>query len=147
MMDRTHTQRFGNGYEKWGDALNAGFQLVPDVLLKHQSRLGLTPADLVVLLNVLMHWWFADQLPFPKTALIARRMGVAQRTVQRSLQRLEHHGLIERVKGQKPNEATRFDPSVLVRRLVPLAQRDPGYRERIVGAGLRLKLDENEFRQ
>jgi hypothetical protein len=131
MMNTTDT-KFGNAHEKWGDALNAGFQLVPDVLLKHQDRLGLTPVDLVVLLNVLMHWWFADQLPFPKTALIARRMGVGQRTVQRSLQRLEQRGLIERVKGQKPGDATRFDPSALAHRLVPLAQRDPGYRERAI---------------
>jgi hypothetical protein len=62
----------GAAHEKWGDALNAGFQLVPDVLLKHQSRLGLNPVDLVRLLDVLMHWWFAEQLPFPKTSLISR---------------------------------------------------------------------------
>jgi Helix-turn-helix domain len=111
MIDTTDTQRVGTAYEKWGDALNAGFQLVPDVLLKHQSRLGLSPVDLAVLLNVLMHWWFAEQLPFPETFLIARRMGVGQRTVQRSLQRLEQLGLIERVKGARTSEATKFDPS------------------------------------
>ena len=143
MMNRTDTRQFGNAHEKWGDALSAGFQLVPDVLLKHQDRLGLTPVDLVVLLNVLMHWWFADQLPFPKTALIARRMGVGQRTVQRSLQRLEQRGLIERVKGQKPSDATRFDPPALARRLVPLAQRDPGYRERTITTRQRSELVES----
>lgn len=128
MTDAADIGRFGNAYEKWGDALNAGFQLVPDVLLKQQSRLGLNPVDLVVLLNVLMHWWFAEQLPFPKSSLIARRMDVGQRTVQRSFKRLEQLGLIERVKGS--SDTTKFDPSGLVRRLIPLAQRDNGYRER-----------------
>jgi hypothetical protein len=37
---------------------------------------------------------------------------------------------MERAKGQKTSEATKFDPSSLVRRLVPLAHRDTGNRER-----------------
>lgn len=32
--------------EKWGGALAAGFQQVPDVLLRGQMKLGLTPLDL-----------------------------------------------------------------------------------------------------
>ena len=131
MTEATDIRRFGAAYAKWGDALNAGFQLVPDILLKHQDRLGLNANDLVVLLNVLMHWWYAEKLPFPRTTLIAGRMGVGQRTVQRSLKRLEELALIERVKGPERNSVTQFNPSGLVRRLIPLAHEDIGYRDRL----------------
>ena len=110
---------------------------MPDILLKQQSRLGFNPVDLGVLLNVLMHWWYAEQLPFPKTSLIARRMGVGQRTVQRSLQRLEQFALIEPVKGPETGGVTRFDPSGLAQRLAPLARLDVGYRERLTARAIR----------
>jgi len=50
---------------KWGAAAEAGFQLLPDVLLKQQSNLGLTAADLIVLINFTMHCWYPEQKPFP----------------------------------------------------------------------------------
>ncbi|MGB4106564.1 MAG: hypothetical protein WBK55_02055 [Alphaproteobacteria bacterium] len=42
---------------KWGEAANAGFQILPDVLLKHQKDLDLNPTDLVVLINLTSYWW------------------------------------------------------------------------------------------
>src|SRR6266702_8494237 len=48
-------------FEKWGEGLNAGFQLLPDMLLKHQHKLGLTATDLVVLINLTMQWWYRDR--------------------------------------------------------------------------------------
>lgn len=49
--------------EKWGSALNAGFQVVPNVLLRAQSRLNLDAVDVVILLNLNLHWWQKDSLP------------------------------------------------------------------------------------
>ena len=59
--------------------------LVPDVLLKSQTSLGLNATELVVLLNLTMHWWFPKQKPFPRSQTIAQRMGVDVRTVQRAM--------------------------------------------------------------
>ena len=56
----------GTTHEKWGAAALAGFQTVPDLLLKHQKTLKISSAEMVVLLNVLMHWWYRDQMPFPR---------------------------------------------------------------------------------
>lgn len=120
---------------KWGNAANAGFQLVPDVLLKNQSNLGLTALELVVLINLTMHWWYPDQRPFPRSTTIAERMGVDVRTVQRALRRLAGLGLIQRVTIQTENgEGSVIDLDGLVNKLRKLAVRDPAYRPRSVPA-------------
>lgn len=80
--------------DKWGLAAEAGFQMLPDLLLLKQTALELSPTDMIVLINISMSWWYADQRPFPRTSTIARRMGVTIRTVQRSLKKLQKKGLI-----------------------------------------------------
>ncbi|WP_323038910.1 helix-turn-helix domain-containing protein [Gemmobacter sp.] len=115
-------------YAKYGEASVAGFQAVPDLLLKYQSELGLSPTDLAVLLNVLMHWWYPEKKPFPRSTTIAKRMGVTPRTVQRSLQQLEELGLLVREKD--PRGPTYLDPAPLVEKLGALAKKDADYQIR-----------------
>jgi Crp-like helix-turn-helix domain len=114
-----------------GEAARAGFQAVPDLLLKHQESLNLNPTELVVLLNVLMHWWYRDQKPFPRPTTIARRMGSTVRTVQRAITKLQREGLVERQRG--PNKVMVLDPDPLVRRLSALAKSDLDYLRRTGG--------------
>jgi DNA-binding MarR family transcriptional regulator len=111
--------------EKWGEAARGGFQAVPDLLLKNQDELKLNPTELVVLLNVLMHWWYRDQKPFPRPTTIARRMGSTVRTVQRAITKLENEGLLIRRRGEKRTIV--LDPDPLVRRLSELAKTDFDY--------------------
>lgn len=115
-------------YAKYGEASIAGFQAVPDILLKHQNDLGLSPTDLAVLLNVLMHWWYPEKKPFPRSTTIAKRMGVTPRTVQRSLQQLEALGLLVREKDAKG--PTYLDPKPLVEKLEVLVKKDSDYQIR-----------------
>lgn len=77
--------------------MGRAFQLLPDILLKKQIELGLTATDMLVLLNVTLHWWYADKRPFPRTSTIAARMGIEPRTVQRTLRKLSDLGLMKRV--------------------------------------------------
>jgi hypothetical protein len=109
-------------FAKWGDAARAGFQAVPDLLLKQQEELKLNPTELVVLLNVLMHWWYREQKPFPRPTTIARRMGSTVRTVQRAITKLEKEGLL--VRGRRADGAPVLDPEPLVMRLCQLAKTD-----------------------
>lgn len=118
------------GDGKWGVALRAGFQQVPDVLLKHQVRLNLAPLELVVLLNLTLHWWKADNLPYPTINVIAHRIGVSRRTVERALNQLEQSGLVRRTRHERLADGRiirRFDLSGLVARLQTLARRDRAY--------------------
>jgi predicted transcriptional regulator len=84
--------------DKWQGAVTegSGFVAIPLALLRLQTKLKLTPTDMVVLINLLAHWWDPARAVFPRSATIAVRMGVAKRTVQRSTQKMVKAGLIDR---------------------------------------------------
>lgn len=114
--------------KKWGNAVGkgrlTGYLAIPEVLLRGQHRLGLTSTEMLVLINILLHWWRADSMPFPSNRKIAKRMGVDIRTVQRACQQLEEKKLIDRrVKINHDSETNayssvrRIDLSKLVARL------------------------------
>lgn len=114
---------------KWGVALDAGFSIVPDVLLKYQHRLNLSPFDVVLLLNIAAHWWKASELPYPRLSKLAERMGTTPRTIERRVAALEKTGLLRRLPKERHDGLTirRFDLSGLCRHLQEFARRDPSY--------------------
>ena len=101
--------------------------------------MGLTPTDMIVLLNVLMHWWYADQRPFPRISTIAARMGVDVRTVQRSLKKMTELGLLATEREAQASGGTRsvFSLGGLVSRLEHLVRGDPDYVVRRARRGAR----------
>ena len=124
--------------KKWGVALDGGFQILPDLLLRCQRELDLTTNDVVVLLNLTMAWWERDRLPFPRTATIARRMDTSERTVQRSIDRLRKLRLLYKTTRRDAAGETRpaFDLSPLAAKLQEIAQTDPlSERRRALRAG------------
>ena len=124
--DPTNNQR---PIQKWGAAAAAGWQALPDVLLKNQAKLGLSSTELVLLINILSHWWYPEQLPFPRVTTFAKRMGVTPRTVQRAFESLVAKGLVERRKQveDEGRERSVIDPKGLVEKLKTLAERDPSF--------------------
>ncbi|OFW87172.1 MAG: hypothetical protein A3J37_05795 [Alphaproteobacteria bacterium RIFCSPHIGHO2_12_FULL_45_9] len=110
----------------------AGWQPLPDVLLKNQYKLELTPTEIMVLINVLSFWWYADQLPYPTVSTIAKRMNVTTRTIQRSLSRLIQKKLLERktVETNKGNKQEVYDPEGLVKQLEAFAVTDKDFLHR-----------------
>lgn len=120
---------------RWGDAAGAGFTPVPNTLMRAQAKLGLSPTEVVVVLNILLHWWERDRMPFPSTPAIAKRSGLSVRTVQRSLKSLEEKGLIGRVRErneQNKNKRARYDLSGLREALAKFALSDVWYRPNVV---------------
>ncbi len=86
--------------EKWQGAVRegSGFVAVPMALLRLQSKYELSATDMLVLINLLGHWWEPTSPVYPRSSTIAKRMGVTKRTVQRSTKTLEKKGLLERDK-------------------------------------------------
>ena len=113
-----------SAYAKWGGALDAGFMVVPDVLLRAQQVLELDTVDLAIILNLVMHWWRADELPHPRPSVIAKRIGVSTRTVERRLAKLQERQLVVRLPPEKSKDnltVRRFDLRGLVLQLAALA--------------------------
>jgi hypothetical protein len=119
--------------ERWGSAVDAGFLAVPNILVRAQNKLGLTPNDLVVVLNIIMHWWHRDRRPTPRSTAIAKRTGLGPRTVQRSLKKLERKGLITRVRISR--DKTEYDLDGLRSMLAAEARSDVWYRPDLLSAG------------
>jgi DNA-binding MarR family transcriptional regulator len=117
---------------RWGVAVDAGFVAVPNALLRAQDKLGLSPTDVVVLLNILMHWWHRDRLPRPRTTAIAKRSGIGHRTVQRSLSKLEKQGLLQRNRIAK--DGVEYCLDGLRDQLAIQAQNDVWYRPELQAA-------------
>ena len=89
--------------DKWGlPVAQRGFAQVPNYLLLLKQFLDkdhrLSPAELLVLIQLVGSWWRKDALPFPSMGTLATRCGVSSRQIQRSINRLESMGLISRVK-------------------------------------------------
>jgi len=138
--DRVDLKDDGGGLSaiaKWGTAIDAGFQIIPNVLFRGQSKLGLDSLDLVIILNITLHWWLPGDLPFPQPRVIANRTGVSIRTIERRLESLEERGFLKRLAAEKSRNKLRqrrIDLSGLVRQLqeysaANLAQRvqEPGF--------------------
>ena len=115
--------------ERWGGEAVEGYLWVPAELFRRQAHLGLSDGELVVLLNLAMHWWRRGDLPYPRASTLADRMGVTQRTVLRHLAGLEDKGLIRRLgrRSARPEEraSTRYDLGGLVKRMHELGAIKP----------------------
>lgn len=106
--------------EVWGEAINdrSGFVAIPMSLLRLQAELEISPTDFGVLINLLAHRWRMGEVVFPRTTIIAKRMGVTSRTVQRSTHRLFKQGYISKVKTTNGMQA--YDVAPLSKKLVGL---------------------------
>jgi predicted transcriptional regulator len=114
--------RKGRVTARYGVVAEAGFQPLPDVLLWYQFELGIRSEDLNVLLHILAHWYSPSRAPFPSAKRIANRMGVSERTVERSLTHLRRQGLIKRVESIGPHGGKAHDVRPLIERLKPFAE-------------------------
>lgn len=82
---------------KWTKPLmEAGWTVVPNVLLERQKALGLDPVDINILMHLFSFWWTPSSKPHPSKKTIADAMGIDARTVQRHIARLEKAGLVRR---------------------------------------------------
>ncbi|MEH6722676.1 MAG: helix-turn-helix domain-containing protein [Qipengyuania sp.] len=103
--------------EKWGKAVGpgSGWVAVPLSLLRLQQKYELNPTEMMVLINLLAHWWSPQSTVFPRNSIIAKRMNVDPRTVQRATKKLRDKGLMRSIELPTGKRAFVFEP--LVKRL------------------------------
>ena len=115
--------------KKWGeDVMKHGFCIVPSLLLRAQRRLGLNPTQLALLLQLCDHWWDVERKPYPSKKLLAERLGLSPRQVQRHIADLECNGLVARIPRREAHggkTSNIYDLSGLVDRLKGL---EPDFR-------------------
>jgi len=106
---------------KWTKPLmDAGFTVLPSVILERQQALGLDAIDVNILLHLARHWWYADNLPHPSKITIAKCIGIDPSTVRRRIGQMEKDGLITRVSrhdpatGRQETNSYRFDGLITV---------------------------------
>ena len=104
----------------WDGAIteHSGFVAVPVSLLKLQAKFGLSAVDMLVLINLLGYRWAKDAPVFPRNSIIATRMGITERTVQRTMSKLLRLRLVERSKDEKGLRVYKLEN--LVRRVAEL---------------------------
>jgi hypothetical protein len=107
--------------KKWGKAVMAhGYCIFPAILLQAQGRLGVSAQEMVVLLQLAEHWWKAAGKVFPAKDVIAQRVGLSTKQVQRHIKRLEELKLVqrkERYKSGGSRTTNEYDLSGLVAKL------------------------------
>lgn len=116
--------------QKWGKkVLELGFCIVPSLLLRGQQRLGLSARQLAVLMQLCDFWWEEGRKPHPGKKLLAQRLDLSERQVQRIIAELEQQGFVKRIQRAAPHggkQTNTYDLSGLVEKLKAL---EPDFRE------------------
>jgi len=115
--------------EKWGlPLMEAGWTVIPSVILQRQQALRLDPVDVNIVLHLLRHWWKPTKLPYPSKATIAQCIGRSESIVQKRIAAMEKRGLIKRKPryyplhhGQTTNE---YDLNGLIKEATELAKQE-----------------------
>jgi len=105
---------------KWRTSLDAGWTVVPSVLLRGLPRLHVDAIGLAVLICLIDYWWAPEDLPWPSKKALAERLDVSERTIQRALARLKEEGLVNaeaRHGAHGGQTSNRYDLSPLVAKL------------------------------
>ena len=61
---------------KWSKPLmDAGWTVMPSVIIEKQESLGLDCLDMNIILHLSQYWWVVENLPHPKVETIAKACG------------------------------------------------------------------------
>ena len=84
------TKIFGN------KVMDHGYTAVPNILVRAQSRIGISTTQFNIVVQLLSYWIDPDRPPFPGKKELANRMGINPVTLRKNIAALEQTGLIER---------------------------------------------------
>lgn len=73
-----------------------GYTGVPNILLRAQNRLGITPTQLTIIVQLLGYYYDPLRPPFPTKRDLAKRIGITEQTIRINIKALEEAGLVTR---------------------------------------------------
>jgi predicted transcriptional regulator len=128
------TERLRRNEEKWTPTLmNAGWTVIPSILLEKQAALGLDAIDVNILLHLAKHWWYRENPPHPSKISIAKAMGIDASTVRKRIARMQSEGFIQREYRYKKlggQETNFYHFEGLIKALTPHAEEFIALREK-----------------
>jgi DNA-binding transcriptional ArsR family regulator len=98
--NQTGTERRGkSSTEKifGADVISHGYTGVPNILIRAQSRLGISTTQFNIIVQLLSYWIDPARPPFPPKRDLAQRMSITQQTLRINIKALEEKGYIARV--------------------------------------------------
>lgn len=87
-----------NFERKWGKVVEkAKFTVLPALLLRAQGRLGITPVQLAILVQIIDYWWSPERWPWASYGELSDRLNIGEKVIQRNLKALEDRGYVKRI--------------------------------------------------
>lgn len=97
VTSKERSERLKRNEQKWSRTLmDAGWTVLPSVILERQQALGLDAVDVNILLHLARHWWYKENLPHPSKLAVAQCMSIDTSTVRRRIAKMEAAGFIRR---------------------------------------------------
>ncbi len=126
---------------RFGDAiLQEGFTTVPNLVLNHYARLGISPAEMMFTIHIWQHWW-TEQDPYPSLKKISEKMNVTRRQASNYTQQLKNKGFLivrERYVEELGQVTSEYDFSPLIEAVINLTGSDtPTPMKNISGGGMK----------
>lgn len=110
--------------KKYGKpVMDLGFCIVPSLLMWAQARLGINTVQFNIIMQLADFWWDPERKPYPAKKLLADRIGMSERQIQRQIAELEEAGLVTRIGRTRPGRgktSNEYDLGGLVARLKEL---------------------------
>lgn len=115
---------------KWGKAvMKLGFSILPSLIFRAQSRLGLNPTQLAILLQLADYWWSEERKPYPGKNALSERLGLSPRQIQRHIADLEKAGLVRRIERKASHRGKLTNSYDLGGLVEKLRQLEPEFRQ------------------
>lgn len=106
--------------DKWSSRIESGgFTNIPNILIKNQSKLGITDPEMVVIMCLALYKW-DRRLPYPSVSTLSEHTGKTPGAIRNNVRSLEKKGLIKRV--YRDNQSNQYDLRPLVKVLESYTQ-------------------------
>src|SRR3712207_5982629 len=77
-----------------GAVMGEGFTAIPNQVLNHYAMLGSAGGEVLSIVHVCQSWWSEAEQPRPSPGMLARQMGVDERTIRNYTASLEAKGFL-----------------------------------------------------